>query len=79
MTLLVAAHFLIMTCYRFDAGTSGADVTAGLECTGLTGGGAGHGCQVHSAHLIKLTPKGVVFSFLFLFYTLLSPLGASQL
>jgi hypothetical protein len=27
----------------------GADVTAGLECSGPTGGSAGHGCQVHSA------------------------------
>ena len=57
--LLLAAHSLIMTRSALctlpkglpplHAETSGADVTAGLECTRSTGRGAGHGCQVHSA------------------------------
>ncbi len=58
-TLLLAAHSLTMTrsvsctllkgLLPLHAETSGADLTAGLECTRSTGGSAGHGCQVHSA------------------------------
>ncbi len=40
---------LLTALLPLHAEISGADVTAGVEHSGPTGGSAGHGCQVHSA------------------------------